>query len=170
MTALSLAVRNLLIQDSAITDLLGKSVIWPQGWIFDGSLRVKLENTSRVAIVVNEIAPFGTPNQHNTMTFPRVSVDIWADPTRNTDKSVQLDDAKNKIEAVGKLVNAHLHTVDTGTSSGEVLIWGTADEILAKTGVVVAGSERLTGPEYNPVSDSTGAWMGIWTFGVHQIT
>lgn len=169
MTALTLAARNQLAQDTALTALLGKSALWDT-WIFDERpIGVKIENTQKCLIVVNEEDQADAPNDHNTLLFPSMIVDVWADPTRNDDKSVKVYDAKNKIEAITRLIDRHFHTVDMGTPEGGVLIWGTAEQVTAKTGVVVAASARRSGPTYSPVRDSEGSFMGRLNYAVHQL-
>lgn len=166
MTTLSLAARNLAAQDPAVTALLGSSTNWAT-WIFSDQPYVTIENKQKVMVVITENGNHSSPNLHNTMRFPRMLVDIWADPTRNSDNSVKTPDAKDKIEAVVKVLNRLFHTVDNSDSRGMPLIWGTQAQIASKTGVVVLGSTQLNGPEFSPVSDSNGAWMGRVTYGVN---
>ena len=167
MTKLSLSARNLLAQDTAITALLGKSVSWDT-WIFDENpLNVHVENNSKVLIVVSEGDPWAPANQDNTMSFPTLIVDIWADPSRNSNKSVRQFDAKDKIEAVKALVDQHFHLVDGARPGGQLHIWGTAAQIASKTGLVVTGSTRASGPIYSPIRDTDGAWMGRMTYNVN---
>lgn len=160
MTRLSLAARNYLAQDPALRAHLGRSASWDT-WIFDEDpVNVHVENTQRCLIVVSEGQPWSAPNGHNTIEFPTLTVDIWADPTRNSDLSVRLFDAKTKIENIKRLVDRHFHLVDPATSTGMPYIWGTAEQIANKTGVVVTQSKRRSGPDYSPVRDSEGSWMG----------
>lgn len=169
MTSLSLNVRNQLARRVSLTALLGSSAHWTT-WIFDQRpIGIKVENTQKCMIVVNEFRPFTSPNEHNTMRFPQITIDIWADPTRNSNLSVKTYDADNKIEAIAKEVDAVMHTVDRGTPSGMPIIWGTQAQELAKTGSVIAGSERLDGPDYSDVKDSEGTRMGRLIYGVHLV-
>jgi hypothetical protein len=170
MTQLSLGIRNLLSQDTALRSLLGRSVSWDT-WIFsDDPVGVKVEGTQKCLIVVTENGTWSPPNSYNTQRFPRVFVDIWADPTRNSNGSVKISDAKDKIEVIVKRVNSHLHTVDQARPNGMPLIWGTAEQIADKTGVVVNGSQQLDGPDYSPIRDSAGSFMGRLTYGVNAIS
>lgn len=169
MTQMTLAARNLLAQDTALTPLLGRSVTWST-WIFeDNPQGVRVENTQKCLIVVGEDRGYTSPNEHNTMRFPRLIIDIWADPTRNEDRSVKVNDAKDKIEAIAKLVNNHFHTVDPGTPQGNIRQWGTAEQIAAKTGVYVAGSVRREELSFSPIKDSEGSFMGRLIYGVNLI-
>lgn len=169
MTTLSLNVRNFLAQREALTDLLGSSQSWAT-WIFDQKpVGVKVEGTQKCLIVINEYRPFTSPNEHNTMRFPQITIDIWADPTRNSNKSVKTWDADTKIETIQKQIDAVMHTVDRGTPGGMPIIWGTAAQVAAKTGSIVAGSTRLDGPDYSDVKDSEGSRMGRLLYGVHLV-
>lgn len=170
MTALSLAARNLLAQDADLKALLGKSASWDT-WIFDESpVGVKVENSQRCWIVINENGTWTAPNEHNTMEFPRLELDIWADPSRNDDLSVKRFDAKTKIKQIQKLVDKHLHTIDMANNSGMPIVWGTAAEIANKTGVVIAASQKIDGPDFRPVTDSQGTWMATYVYGVNQVS
>lgn len=167
MTALSMAARNLLAQDADLRPLLGRSVSWDT-WIFsDDPVGVHIENTQKCLIVITENGTHAAPNEHNNARFPKLFVDIWADPTRNADLSVKKKDAKDKIEIILKQINKSLHTVHLSRPAGELIIWGTAEQIATKTGVPILGSKFLTGPDYSPVRDSEGSFMGRVTYGVN---
>jgi len=167
MTTLSLGARNMLIQDVPLVTLLGKSASWTS-WIFDQKpINVKVEGTSRCLIVVNEGKPWTAPNGHNTMKFPTLVVDIWADPTRNVDKSVKFWDASTKIEDIQDELDRLLHLVDPSTSNGMPHMWGTAEQVAAGTGVVIAECKRSSGPDVNPIRDSDGSLMGRLTYNVN---
>ncbi len=177
MTTLTYAARNLLAQDTAVTALLGRSTKWDT-WIFADQPFVKLENTQRVLIVITEQGQWQAPNPHNTARFPRMVVDIWADPTRNEDHSVQKYDADDKIEAVQKVIDRHFHTVNLDVDSqdpaylgvkGMPRIWGNAEEIEERTGLVVTGSQRLDGPDLSDISNGNGGRMGRLVYGVATI-
>lgn len=168
MTALSLAVRNLLAEDPDIRRLVGRSTNWGT-WVFDEKpLGAKFESNSTCLIVVNEGEPWTDPNEHNTMKFPTIIVDIWADPTRNEDRSTKIPDATEKIETIQDVVDRHLHLVDAADLQGYPRVWGTAEQIASRTGVVITGSVRRSGPEYSPIRDADDAWMGRLVYGVNK--
>ena len=169
MTTISLAATNLLAQDYTLSTLLGRSQSYPI-WVCDEEpVNIKVEGTSRCLIVVNEEGTWTSPNEHNTMRFPRLQVDIWADPTRNEDKSVRFHDAKTKIMAIQEVVDSYFHMVDPSGPEGLPRFWGTLDEILSHTGVMVVGSHRLTGPEFFPIRDGDGGFMGRSTYGLNVV-
>ena len=166
MTDLSLALRNYLARDPELRSLLGRSASWDT-WIFDKKpVNVRIENTSRCLIVINEVGTWSGRNDHNTMKFPRIQVDIWADPSRNEDRSVLVFDAESKIEKIQKVLDKHLHLVNVDTEVGLPFIWGTEQQIISKTGKVVFSSKNLTGPDLSPVVDSEGTLMGRMTYGI----
>lgn len=173
MTALTLAIRNELARIEPLTALLARSASWDT-WIFDQRpVKAAIEGTQKCMIVVSQGGSYTGANDSNTLRFPQVHIDIWADPTRNMvaeDRPVKVYDAESKIEKIFPYVDAFLHRVDRGTPSGDLLIWGTTDEVATKTGVVVAGSLRLSGDiEYSPVRDSVGTMMGRITYGVNVL-
>lgn len=169
MTRLSLAARNYIAQDAALAPLLGKSQSWPI-WVFDERpVGIKFEGFQKCLVVINEDSTWTSPNEHNTLRFPRLIVDIWADPTRNEDRSVRMDDARDKIEVIETVLSKHFHTVDMGLPSGKIIQWGTAEEIEANAGVFISGSSRRSGPEFRPVKDNEGAWMGTYIYGVNKL-
>lgn len=168
MTTLTLAARNYLAQDTGLKNLLGRSPLWDT-WIFDEDpLNVRVENKGTCLIVINEEDQWTSPNQHNTMKFPRLIFDVWADPTRNADRSKKLNDAKSKIEAIQKYLDKHFHRTDPATPEGMPLMLGTAEEIAAGTGVVITGSFRLSGPTFSPIRDTDGAFMGQFAYAINQ--
>lgn len=173
MTTLTLAIRNELARIPELTALLAKSASWDT-WIFDERpVKAAIEGTQKCMIVVSSERPYAGANDHNTLRFPLVHVDIWADPTRDLTKEnrpVKVHDARNKIERIFPFVDKFLHRIDAGTPSGGILIWGTTAEVSSKTGVAVSGSHRISGDiEFSPVKDSEGTMMGRITYGVNLL-
>lgn len=156
---LALAARNTLAADPVIRALVGRSTKWPDGWIFSDDIYTTLENKSKCAIVIT-VSGGQTPNEHNTVRFPRMTVDVWADPTRNADLSVRVPDAKDKIQTIVEALKKHFHTVNLSDGNGMPRIWGTPVEVAARTGVVILGSSQSTEPDFSPIADAEGAWMG----------
>lgn len=145
------------VQAMITAPYIGEDDAWDKGWIFDSKLRVTLENTQRCAIVINRAGGWATPNEHNNMRFPLIVVDIWADPTRNTDHSVKYDDAEDKANDIFDAVRSVMHTVDRGRSGGGFIYWG--DER-------ITSSESLAEPDTTPVKDGNGAYMLRARFGI----
>lgn len=170
MTELSLAARNFLAQDERVTSLLGRSASWDT-WIFSEVPYAKIENTQRCLVVISEGPPWTDMNPHNRLYFPTLRVDIWADPTRNpSDNSVRIEDAKDKAIEVMRAIDWSMHLVDPGRpSDGMPYMWGTAEQISQKTGIVVTGSFKDSGPEFSPIKDSPGSWMARVVYAVNQL-
>jgi hypothetical protein len=176
MTKLTVAARNLLAQDPDVRDLLGASKNWDT-WVFADLPMVRLENKGTSLIVITENGSHDRMNQYNTLKFPRLFVDIWSDPSRNSDNSVQIHDADSKIEEILNVINHHFHLVNPDVpedapayfgKKGQPRFWGTSEQITDRTGVMVTGSSMIDGPEYSDVSGGNGARMGRITYGVNH--
>lgn len=162
MTDVSKAVQYALQEHPPIRDLvtqgvIGKDAAWVNGWVFDSSLRVVLENTQKCAIVVSYGGPWETPDPSNTFRSPSVAVDIWADPTRNPDNSVKFDDAKTKCFDIYDAVFSLLHRTNRDTASGGSLFFDS---------LRVLASQSLGEPDLTSVSDGNGAKMLRARFGL----
>lgn len=167
MTALTLAIRHALSQDPVLTELLGRSTTWPT-WIFSEKVgNVNFESWGRSMIVINETGQTSAPNPHNHMTFPKVTVDIWSDPTRNDDGSTRFDDAKSKINTINQAVNRTLHTVSLQAPGGRPIVWGTPEQVAAGEAFLIGGSSQLSGPDFSPIKDTENSWMGRCTYGLN---
>lgn len=171
MTRLTLAARNLLVQDDTLLPLIGSGTLLGP-WVFADSPFARIENSQKVLVVITENGSHSPANLHNTVRFPKMYVDVWADPTRNSDNSVHAFDADDKIEAVLAVINKHFHTANLDVppgapayqgAPGSFKVWGTAEQIAARTGVLILGSQFMDGPTYSDVSNSTGTRMGrVW--------
>lgn len=164
-TLLDLAARNLLASQPSVIALIGTAPDWGPA-VFNDEPTVTVENSQKALIVVTESGSWAGANLHNTASFPRLIVDIWADPDRNPDKSVRVQNAKEKINAVHKEVKKFLHTVNMSDDEGRPIMWGTPEQIEDRTGYRIHGSQFLTGPEFYPVRDGNGAFMGTFIYGV----
>lgn len=152
MTSLVSAVVQELASRPSLTTLLGHDSNWPT-WIFEYKNQVVIENTQKCMIVVNTSGAWQPANSHNTMKFPRLVVDVWADPTRNPDKSMKFDDAEDKIEAVGDELIKILHI--------------TGHQTHYFSDVRINGSTWLDGwYDIRPMKDNPGGKMGTFYFGV----
>lgn len=165
MTALSLAARNYLAAQPDVIALLGGDTTWST-WIFEDSPRVLVENSGSVMIVVSEDGGWAGANEYNTARFPRLLIDIWADPTRNPDGSVRKKDAKKKIDAVYKAVDKCLHLVHKSLPGGLSIQWGTAEQMAERTGLRIDGSVRSGEPSYDPTFDNEGGYMARVVYNV----
>lgn len=102
----------------------------------------RMETSTRTAVVVSHDGGWAAPNLHNTLRFPRVLLNVWADPKRdgqanNIDPLVQ-----RRATNVFETFDRYLHR-----PAGDALWWGT---------VRVVTTERLTEPVVLEVPDGDG--------------
>lgn len=158
MTKLVYAARNFLVQQSSVTSLLGVDDLGDP-MIYANRPEATIENTGTSMIVITSTTGWGA-NTHNTARFPTLYVDIWSDPTRNSDLSVKRKDADLKLEAVYEAVDKFLHRVSNSESGGSSVMWGTATELDTRTGLRIISSARQGEPEIGNAFDDEGALIG----------
>lgn len=161
MSKLVYAAVNYLLQKSDVTSLLGSDDLGP--WLFANQPEATIENTGDVMVVITSTNGWGA-NDHNTARFPVLTIDIWADPTRNPDRSVKRKDADLKIEAVFLAIDKYLHLTNKSVPGGASVMWGTATEIANRTGQRIIESSRQNEPELSPAFDDEGALMGRFSY------
>jgi hypothetical protein len=175
MTDVSVAAQQILVQDPEVlsSGLIGFDETWTQGWVFPEVPGALIENSEQCAIVIMETDPWTDANAHNRAEFATLTVDIWADPSRNADKSVRLEDAKDKIKAVAKIVDRNFHLVHPAVAASDPLymgakgmprIWGTEAEVTQRTGITIVSAVRNSGPQWNPMSNNPSGWRGRYTY------
>jgi len=157
MTKLVNAAVDYLTQQISVTNLLGSDSQGP--WIFANTPWATIENTGTSMVVITTGNGWGA-NEHNTARFPTLVVDIWSDPTRNADNSVEQKDADDKIENVYLAIDKFFHLVNKSTPSGGAIFWGTASEISSKTGVRIISSVRQNEPQVQDALNTEGTLMG----------
>lgn len=167
MDRLTLSIRNYLAQQPDITALLGKSAGWDT-WIFADKPHVKVEQSGKSMVVIQQDNGWTSPNEHNTLMFPRIFVDVWSDPDRNADKSVKVENADDKIIEVQKAISKYLHTVSLH-SKGMPLCWGTKEQMDNWTGALVSGSKRTQETVFSNMTNNPGGRMGSTTYGVNLL-
>ena len=160
MPALARAVVNYLLQQPSVVSTVGMDSQGP--WIFANQPDATIENTGKAMIVVTVDGGWGS-NGHNTANFPTIIVDVWADPTRNTDLSVRTKDADLKAELTYKALDKFLHVVNPHVN-GQFIYWGTASQIATKTGVRIISSSRNNEPSYRPAINDEGAVVATVTY------
>ncbi len=171
MAQLALNIRNYLAQQEDLRALLGSSKTWDT-WMWADKPLGKIEGSGKIngarsaLLVVSEGTQWTTPNEHNTLHFPRIFIDVWADPTRNQDGDVAMQDADNKISAIHRVVSKYLHLVDNGDRKGQPVCWGTAAQMESFKGSLINSSTRAGEPAYADVRDGDGARMAAVTYNV----
>lgn len=131
-----------LMDISDVTDLLGT---YQTGvpYLFQHTLWVVMENTQTTACVISRAGGWAGPNLHNTMRFPRISLELWADPLRDAGNNVtDPGEVHDRIESIFKSIDRYLHRPQGGT-----VWWGD---------IRTAGCHRLTEPIVYTVPDGNG--------------
>lgn len=132
--------------DDPLMALLGSSTDWPY-WLFRWKAYISLEGTSESMIVVSQNGSWATANPHNTMRFPKLQVEIFTDPERNTLKNPTGRTTEVRALEVYEALDPLLHM----PYGGEVT-WG-ADTVAVR----ILGSKRTFGePEILPVPEGDG--------------
>ena len=146
------AVKMLAAQPDVLA-VLGAYPATAVPYLFQHTLWDKVEGTGSTAAVIARRGGWAPPNPHNTMRFPRLSLEVWCDPQRDTSGQVtDPGEAYRRIQAAYEVIDAHLHT--TGPRGGN---WG---------GVRVLGSSRLADPAAFPIADGDGLlWLQVF-YGV----
>jgi hypothetical protein len=146
------------VQELVEPPYIGKDAAWVNGWIFDSNLKVAIENTQLCAVVVSYGGGWAAPQDDSTAEFPLIVVDIWADPTRADDHSVELEDAKTKCFAIHKAIKKALHFSQRVSPEGSSPLYFQNTR--------VTSSELLGEPALTPVLDGNGAMMLRCRYGV----
>lgn len=103
---------------SAVTAVLGADSGGP--WIFQRQMAKVVEGTSSQALLVTRQGGWAGPNQHNTLAFPRISLEFWVDPRRDSAKNViEPAETERRADAVFKVVDRFMHR-----PQGGVVAWG----------------------------------------------
>lgn len=124
-------------------------------WLFQHTLWVTVEGSQRTAAVVSRAEGWAGPNQYNTMRFPRISLELYADPLRDAGNNItDPGEVQRRIEATYQLIDSHLHR-----PQGGVQMWGTVRTI---------GCTRLAEPSAYPVPDGGGLVRLQVFYGVTQ--
>lgn len=150
-TDLAVAVHRMLMAVPGVVDALGSSdgPDFAGVWLFVRELQVVVEGSGKAAAVIREEGAWARPNDHNTARFPRLSLEIFADSTRDpVTGRVVTRDAEPRARAVWERFNPIFHRV-TGFSE----IWGSTD---TDPGMRVWGSRLMSLPDVYDISDWDG--------------
>lgn len=103
----------------------------------------KLEGSQRTCAVISYDGGWAGPNTHNTLRFPRVGVNIWADPLRDSQNNVvDPGEVMRRAYASYEAIDKVLHR-----TGGDPLMFGT---------LRVIASVRLVEPVIYMVPDGDG--------------
>lgn len=121
--------------------------------LFQHKLWVAMEGTSTTAAVISRAGGWSGSNAHNTMRFPRLSLELYADPLRDAGKNLtDPGEVWSRIEAAFDAFDKRLHRPDPTS-----IMWGTLRTI---------GCERLTDPMVYEVPDGDGLLRSQTFYGV----
>lgn len=124
-----------------ITAVLGATGEAP--WLFQHELWAEVEGSSATAAVIARGGGWTSPNEHNTMRFPRLALEIYADPLRDAGRNLtNPGEVYRRIEAAFDAFDRRLHRPASAT-----VRWG---------GVRTLGCLRLAEPIVYPVPDGDG--------------
>lgn len=146
------AVAQFLLAQSDVIAAVGTD---PVPWVFQRIPGVRLKSTQKTAVVVALAGAWTTPNQHNTMQFPRVLIECYGDPTRDPATNVSIDDGETKALATWRAVNAHLHRPQGGVLPG-----------VDAAGLRIIGSLRLDEPDPIEVPEGDGLMVVRTYYGL----
>lgn len=94
-------------------------------YIFQHETWVVMENTQTNAITVRRTGGWAGPNTHNTLRFPRLTIDITVDPIRDGgNNAIKPGEAQQRMQVVFDTVDRHLHR-----PAGGAQMWGTVRTI-----------------------------------------
>jgi hypothetical protein len=117
-------------------------------WLFVRKLQAVVEGTSTTAAVLAVEGAWARPNQHNTVRFPRISLHLYSDCSRDTFGSIIREDAEPRAWAAWEAFNAEM---DRKNHFSE--IWGA---VLGDPGLRVNGSALMSLPDVFDVADWDG--------------
>lgn len=145
------AVQKFLASQTVVTDLLGSdSTFGP--WVFQDKLHRNLANSQTCAIVINAADSWTSPNPHNTMRFPQVTLALFADPQRDSQNRLTTDDTTTKIENLHAAVFSVMHLTDATEQ-----MWGD---------LRVLRSSCLNEPQVRPFIDGDHAASALITYAL----
>lgn len=113
MTDFVRAARNELASYTDIKNLVGSGEGFDT-WIFREDKYVSLEGTGEALIVLSQNGGWAAPNAHNTAKFPRLQVEIFVDPARDSDLQPVLTTPHERARELVTLVDAVFHIPEGG--------------------------------------------------------
>lgn len=151
------AVRRQLALETSVTSLLGSDSTYST-WIFRWRPYVSVEGTESAAVVLAQRGGWTAPNQHNTMEFPRLQVEIFVDPPRDGAGHPQhATAAEEGAYTIWRALDAVLHR-----PQGGAIEWGDHNGKLR-----VLGSHRLGELDVVDVPEGDGMVRGLVSYGVN---
>jgi hypothetical protein len=146
-------VEGYLLNQPDVVAALGA---FPDGvpYLFQRDLWLNLEGTQSTAARLYRAGGWAGPNPHNTMRFPRLGLEITADPVRDAVNNAigSTAEVEQRLDKVYKVFDRHLHR-----PANAVQMWGSVRTI---------GCARLGEPMTFPVADGGGLMRLSVFYGV----
>lgn len=111
-----------------LTSELGDSTGTP--WIFEDEMFRLLEGSQEAALVITYAGQALSPNTYNTSLFVKLSIDVWVDPSRDTDGNPTDPSSRaaiSKALKIWRILDKYLHRVGGGSQT-----WGSAVTLSSK--------------------------------------
>lgn len=83
------------------------STISPGIWPY--RLWTRMEGSQKTSIVVARDGGWATPNVHNTLRFPRLVLNVWADPLRDSQNNNVDPRVQSRAYAAFEIADKYLH-------------------------------------------------------------
>lgn len=151
-----LAARRYLAEQEELTDLLGSGDGFDT-WIFRGQDSaamplVRMEGTKSASLVIWRTASSMAGNMHNNMRFPRIGVDIYIDPGRDSSSNVISPNLLPRFNPIEEVLDKLLHIPQGGE--------------LAWDSLRILGSHRKVDWNIGSLSDTDGTKISRAIFQV----
>lgn len=89
-------------------------------YLFQHELWAELEGTGGTAAVIRRAGSWSGANPHNRLRFPRIALDLWADPLRDpAGHTSQPGEVHRRLEGVYFVFDDRLHR-----PTGDTQMWG----------------------------------------------
>lgn len=124
-------------------------------FLFQRRLWVEMEGTSSTACLVFSDGGWSSANLHNSARFPRLSLEIWADPIRDSQNNVtDPGEVWRRINRAYKTIDRYLHRPQGGDQ-----MWGSVRTI---------DSTRMAEPTAYEVPDGDGLLRLLVSYAVTE--
>lgn len=144
-----------LLTLSDITAVLGTYPSTGSPWLLQHQLHGTVEGSQSTAAVIGRAGGWSGANEHNTLRFPRLSLEIYADPIRDAAGNViDPGEAHRRMEMVFTTFDAYLHR-----PADPELNWGSL-RVIAAT--------RQAEPVVYAVPDGDGLLRGQTFYAITQ--
>jgi len=118
------AAQQYLAAQSDLTALLGSDSTFDT-WIFREELLAPVETTGKAALCLLQQGQWATPNDHNTLRFPVLTVEIYVDPPRDSEGNPTTTSVSSQIDHLFRVVDQYLHRPQGGEQLwGDLLTYG----------------------------------------------